>query len=52
MGDFYILFCVDLTNGNEYYIIVTEGFVFKYLEINKNNNNNDHLTAFDPGQPG
>ena len=40
MGDFYILFCVDLNNGNEYYIIVTEGFVFKYLEINKKENNN------------
>jgi len=22
------------------------------IEIKKNNNNNDRLTAFDPGQPG
>jgi len=35
MGDLFVLFCRDLSNGNEYNIIVTEGFVFKYLEINK-----------------
>ena len=29
-----------MTNGNEYYIIVTEGFVFKYLEVNKKEKNN------------
>jgi len=38
MGDFYMLFCRDKDNGNEYNIIVTEGFVFKYLESIKGEN--------------
>ena len=39
MGDFYVLFCRDMNNGNEYNIIITEGFVFKYLEGLKQSNN-------------
>jgi len=39
-GDLFVLFCRGLNNGNEYNITVTEGFVFKYLEINKQENNN------------
>jgi len=31
-GDLFVLFCGDKENGNEYDIIITEGFVFKYLE--------------------
>jgi len=32
VGDLFVLFCRDKENGNEYDIIITEGFVFKYLE--------------------
>ena len=40
MVDLFVLFCRDLSNGNEYNIIVNECFVFKYLEINKKEKNN------------
>jgi len=38
MGHFY-LFCRDLDNGNEYSIIITKGFIFKYLESIRRENN-------------
>lgn len=27
MGDFYAVFCTDLNNGNEYNVIIKQGFV-------------------------
>jgi len=39
MGHLYILFCRDLDNGNEYSIIITKGFIFKYLESIRRENN-------------
>ena len=40
VGDFYISFCQDLNNNaDEYNIIITEGFVFKYIESIGGENN-------------
>jgi len=39
MGDLFVLFCRDKDSRIEYNIIVTEGFVFKYLESIKGENN-------------
>jgi len=32
--------------------LFSQPVVWIYAETEVNNNNNDHLTAFDPGQPG
>ena len=39
MGDFYVLHCRDMNSGNEYDIIVKEGYAFKYLEGLRSRNN-------------
>jgi len=40
--------------GQDY--LITVDYLLNYFEVDclqsKNNNNNDRLTAFDPGQPG